>query len=143
MLPVQKRFRINAPQERVWGLLPQVVYQCLPVEKVDIVNEWLFYANLKLRLGFVGLPLKLKVELVDISPPSSFGTRIWIRAGIMRFVMAVTFSLQSANGGKTEVICTAKDEGEQAISKWAFVGQRRRFASNVFDSVMARLQQLC
>ncbi len=112
-------------------------------KKVNIVTEKLFYASLKFRLGFVSLPLKLKVELVDVSPPSLFGTRISIRMGIIQFIMAVTFTLQSANGGKTEVICTAKDEGEQIISKCLLGGQRRKFAINVFDSVMTRIQQLC
>jgi hypothetical protein len=37
MIPVEKQFVINATQERVWGLLGGAIYQCLPVEKVDVI----------------------------------------------------------------------------------------------------------
>ena len=139
---VEKQFVLNAPQERVWGLLGGAIYQCLPAEKVDIINEWLFNAELKLRFGFVRIPLKLKVELTDINPPGSLSTKIWIRMGIIQFIMAVTFMLRQADGEKTEVIGMAKDEGRQAIWRWVLLKQRRDFAENVFDSVEARLKQL-
>ncbi len=142
ILRVEKQFVLNAPQERVWGLLGGVIYQCLPVEKVDVINEWLFNAELKLRFGFTRIPLKLKVELTEINPPGSLGTKIRIRVGIVQFLMAVTFMLRQVNGDKTEVIGMAKDEGRQAISRWVLSKQRRDFAEKIFDSVEARLRQL-
>ena len=139
---VEKQFVFNAPQERVWNLLGGAIYQCLPVEKVDIINEWLFNADLKLQFGLIRIPLKLTVELTEINPPESLATIIQVMLGAIHFLISVNFTLRQADADKTEVIGIAKDEGGQVVWRWILAKQRREFAEKVFDSIEARLKQL-
>ena len=83
MLIAQKQFTINAPPQTVWQLLPRVIYQCLPLEKMDIVDERTFYADLK-WLPFAGSTLHLKGKFVEISPPDFLSCTISVTKGIIR-----------------------------------------------------------
>ena len=64
-------------------------------------------------MGFISLPLDLKLELVDISPPSLLGCKIWVKKRVIQLVaLKVIFTLKPVNAGKTEVVCTEAEEGE-------------------------------
>ena len=52
----ERQFVIDAPQKRVWDLLARAVYQSLPLEKIDIVNERTFFAELRWNLAFSIVP---------------------------------------------------------------------------------------
>ncbi len=138
---LQKEFTIAAPPEKVWDMLGKVIYRCLPLEKMDIVDETTFRAVLRWRWAFIKLPLNLKVKLVDISPPSSLGSLIRVKKGMIDMVIKVSFTLTPVNEGKTEVVCTALDEGERNVPGWLMRGQQRSFAEEMFDSIRERLAQ--
>lgn len=141
---VQRQFVIEAPQQRVWNLLGRTIYRCLPLEKINIVNETTAYAVLRWRFGFVSLPLDLKLELVDISPPSSLGSKIWVKKLAIQLVaLKVTFTLRPVNKGKTEVVCTAMEEGRGTLLGRLMEGQQQSFTEGMFDSLKARLEQFC
>ncbi len=141
---VQRQFVIEASQQRVWDLLGRTVYGCLPLEKMNIVNETTAYAVLRWRLGFISLPLDLKLELVDISPPGLLGSKIWVKKQVIQLVaLKVTFTLRPVNKGRTEVVCTAMEEGGGTILRWLLGGQQRSFTEGMFDSIRARLERFC
>ncbi|MFC1987530.1 SRPBCC domain-containing protein [Chloroflexota bacterium] len=141
---VQKQFVIEASHERVWDLVANVILQCLPLEKIDIISESAFNAVLRWKLGFVSLPMNLKGELVDISPPTSLTCMLRVEVAIMRLAVKVRIVLAPVSQGKkTEVVCTAQDAGTIAILRWVMGRQQQRFAGNTFDSIKKRLEQLC
>jgi carbon monoxide dehydrogenase subunit G len=142
-LVAQKQFVVDASQHRVWDLLGTIVYQLLPLEKVDIVNLTTFRAVLRWRMGFITFPFRVKGELVDISRPSSFGCIIRVKRGVIQLGMKVTFTLRPVNEGKTEVVCRAIEEGTRTIMGRIMRGRQQSFAENTFDSIEARLAQLC
>lgn len=142
-LSAQSQFTVDAPQQRVWNLLGRVIYQCLPLEKMDVVNEKVLYAELRWKLAFVALRFHIRVEFVDISPPNLFVCLISVRKGIIQLSLRVIFALRPVNQQKTEVTCTAAEEGKAGmLQRWATRRQQQNFAENIFDSMKARLEQL-
>ena len=139
----KKQFAIEASQQRVWNLLGRVIYQCLPLEKMDIVDETTFYADLRWRLAFINIPLRLRGKFVDISPPSFLGCLLSVKKGIIQRELEVTFRLNPISQDKTEVTCMAEGEETRPPLKWIVKREQQRFAENVFDSIRARLEQLC
>lgn len=139
----QKQFVVEASPPRVWDLLGTVVYQSLPLEKVDIVSTDSFRAVLKWPMGFVTVPFDVKGKLVGMSRPASFGSVICVKWGLVRLGVKVNFTLKPVAESKTEVLCTAMEEGKRTVMGWILSGQQRSFAGSMFDSIRARLQQLC
>ena len=139
----QKNFDIDAPQQRVWKVLGSAVFQCLPLEEMNILNQTTFHAVLRWRLGFISIPLNLRVKLVDIVAPHSLGSVIQAKKGIIQLGLKVTFTLRPVNEGKTEVICSATEEGTGNIMGRIMRRWQRNFAGQVFDSIRARLEKIC
>lgn len=140
---VQKHFVIDAHQQRVWELLGSAVFQCLPLEEMNILNQTTFYAVLRWRLGFISIPLNLKVKLVDILAPHSLGSVIWVTRGIIQLGLRATFTLRPVNEAKTEVICSATEEGKESIMGRIMRRWERSFAEEVFNSIRVRLEKVC
>ncbi|MFC1971561.1 hypothetical protein ACFLV0_06540, partial [Chloroflexota bacterium] len=139
----QTSFVINAPLEKVWRLLGSAVFQCLPLERMDIVDQTHFNAVLRWKLAFVKIPLNLKTIMDDIVAPTTFGCVIQIEKGIMKLGTRVTFNLKAIGEDKTEIDCVATKEGERTLLGRITGGQQRSFSENVFSSIRTRLEQLC
>jgi acyl-coenzyme A thioesterase PaaI-like protein len=71
------------------------------------------------------------------------GCIILLKRGIIQLGMKVSFRLRPVNEGKTEVVCRAMEEGTRTIIGQIMRGQQQSFAENTFDSIEARLAQLC
>lgn len=143
-LIARRQFVIDAPQQRVWALLPKAIYQCLPLRKIDIVNEKCFLAELKWNLAFVGLKFHLKGEFVDISPPTLLGCVISLKSGIIQLGARVTFVLRPVNQDKSEVVCVALEQGKRGmLTRWAARMPEQTLARSVFHAVRARLEEIC
>lgn len=142
-LVTQNHFSIAAQQQRVWKLLGSAIFQSLPLEEMNNINQTTFYAIFRLRLGFISIPLNLKGKFVDIIDPSSLSSLIWVKRGIIQLGIKVTFTLKEAIGGKTEVICSATEEGKDSIIRHMLRRWERSFAEKVFNSVRVQLEKLC
>lgn len=139
----QRQFVIDASQQKVWDLLATVVFQELPLEKVDIVGLDSFNAVLQLRMAFFSFPFDVKGKMVDVSSPDSLGCVILVKKGPIRLGVNASFALKRIDESKVEVICTAKEVGKSTILGWGLRRQQRNFTLNLFDSIRARLQQIC
>ncbi len=143
-LIVQRQFVIDAPQQRVWDLLARVIYQCLPLEKMDIVNERTFNAEVRWNLAFIGLTFHLKGEFIDISPPNFLSCALSMKRGLIQLGLKVAFTLRPVNHHKTEVVCRVEEgKGIRKLVRWVMRKPEQRFAGNVFNSMRVRLEQLC
>lgn len=142
---VERHFAIDGPQQRVWDVLAKAIYQSVPLEKMNIVNEKTFYAELRWNLAFIRLTLNLEAKFVDISPPSFIGCILLVNKGMMRSSLKVMFTLRAVSESRTEVACvaTAEGKGTGGILGWILRTGQKTFAGKVFDSLEARLKQLC
>ena len=139
----QKQFVVEASHRRVWDLLATVVYQLLPLEKVDIVNADSFHAVMKMGIGFIKFPLDVQGKIVDTARPSSYGCAMLVKRGPIKVGVKVVITLRAVDESKTEVFCIAMEEGKRTIMGWVLREPQRKFALNMFDSIAARLQRLC
>ena len=140
---IQTNFVIDAPLEKVWRLLGSAVFQCLPLEMMNIVDQTHFSAILRWKLLFVKIPLNIKSVMDNIVPPTTFGCVIRVEKSIMKLGTRVTFNLKAIGEDKTEINCVATAEGNRSLLGRITRGQQRSFAENVFSSIQKRLQQLC
>ncbi|MFH0914258.1 MAG: hypothetical protein V1849_03100 [Chloroflexota bacterium] len=138
---IQRRFVLEAPQERVWELLGRAIYRSLPLEQMDVVSETTFRAILQWRVAGVNLPLKVKVSLDEINPPGSLGATIQATKGVINQTVKVKFTLSKISEKKTQVVCTASGGGGGAMG-WLVKGQQQNFTGGMFESLESLLKRL-
>ena len=141
----ERNFVVGASRERVWRLIGKVIFSSLPgMEQVEILDDTSFRALLKVKILLLEMTMRLKGEMVDMSPPASFGVNITIEGlgGLLRMKQKVTIEMTSIEKEKTAVACRARAENMGILLRWLSVGQARRFAQSVFEAIEKRLQDL-
>ena len=140
-----KKFEVGASQERIWRLIGKVIFSSLPgMENVEILDENNFRAILRMKV--LGLPvnMKLKGEMVDISPPDSFSVKLLIEGlgGWFQADQKVTFAMTPLEEKRTSVSSMASIENLGFFSRLLLLGQARRFADSIFEAIEKRLIDL-
>jgi len=133
---------IQAPQHRVWDLLASSVIQGMPVEQMDIVSDTTIVAVLRVKVGFIEVPVDLKVEVADITPMQSLSTLVNASKRGIKSTLRVSFALAAVTEDETSVACTAVEEASSPVMRlmrW----QQRRFAGEIFASIKDRLERFC
>jgi carbon monoxide dehydrogenase subunit G len=141
----QKDFLANAPRERVWRLIGKVVFSVLPgMEKMEILDENNFRALLRVKMMGAEWVLKLKGEMVEISPPESFSVKLSLEGlrGRVKAYQRVAFAMTPAEGGMTSVACRAIAENMGFLPRVFLSGQARSFARETFEAIEKRLKEL-
>jgi hypothetical protein len=139
----ERRFVLGASQKRVWDLLAMVIFQQLPLERVDIVGLDSFNAVLRWGVGFIKVPFRVEGKLVDVAKPTSYGCLITVKRGPVRLGVRVGIAVKAVDENKSEVICTAMEEEKGTLLGRLLSGQQRAFALKTFDSIGGRLEELC
>ncbi len=141
----QRNFEVEASRDRVWRLIGKVIFSSLPdMENVEILDENNFRALLKIRVSPIKLSIKLKGEIVDMSPPESFAVKLELKGlrGLFRLNQKVTIAMTSVESLRTAITCMANVERMGILFKIMFLGQARRFALSTFDDIEKRLKEL-
>lgn len=141
----QKDFLVNAPPERVWRLIGKVIFSVLPgMENTEILDENNFRALLRVKMMGVEWALKLKGEMVGISPPESFSVKLSLEGlgGLVKAEQKVAFAMTPAEGGKTSLACRAIAENMGFLLRVVLSGQARGFAREIFEAIEKRLKEL-
>jgi len=139
-----RNFVVQASRDRVWRLIGKVIFSTLPgMEQVEILDENSFRALLKMKLSGVGLTMRLKGEMVDVSPPQSFAVRLSIDGpGGLQMDQKVSIALTPLEKGKTAIAFKATAEKMGILMRSFFLGPARRFAQSTFEAIEKRLQEL-
>lgn len=140
-----KNFVIDASQDRVWRLVGKVILNSLPgMEEVEILDERNFRAFLRVKVSLLELTMRLKGEIVDMVPPDSLVVNIALEGlrGLFRMNQKVAIDITSIDQGRTAVACQAMAASMGILSRGMFLGQARRFAQSVFETIEKRLQDL-
>jgi carbon monoxide dehydrogenase subunit G len=141
----QRDFLVNAPPERVWRLIGKVIFNVLPgMESMEILDENNFRALLRVKMMGVEWVLKLKGEMVGISPPESFSVKLSLEGlgGLVKAEQKVAFAMTPAEGGKTSLACRATAENMGFLIRAVLSGQARGFAREIFEAIEKRLKEL-
>ena len=141
----EREFIVNATPDRVWRLIGKVIFSVLPgMESMEILDENNFRSLLRVKMMGIDWALKLRGEMVDISPPEFFSVRLLLEGlgGLVKADQKVAFAMIPAEGGKTSVACRATAEDMGFLQRVFLSGQARGFARDTFAAIEKRLKEL-
>ncbi len=141
----QKRIPAEASRERVWDLLGTLIFDSLEgLEKMEIIDENNFRAELKAKAFGLPLTWHLRGEMIEISPPESLSVQLTAKSkgDLITMVQKITFHLQSAGEEGTTLICQAVAKDLPPLMRWVMLGEVKKLAQQIFDTVEERLKQL-
>ena len=145
LMIAERDFVIEASRDRVWRLIGKVIFSSLPnMENVEILDENNFRALLRMKIPGLGLNMKLRGEMVDMSPPESFGVRLALEGpgGLLQINQKVNFAMVPVENRKTSVTCKATAQNMGFFFRLFVMGQARHFANSTFEAIEKRLQEL-
>ena len=141
----ERKFTVNANPDRVWRLIGKVIFSVLPgMESMEILDENNFRSLLRVKMmGFEWI-LKLRGEMVDISPPEAFSVRLLLEGlgGLVKADQKVFLAMTPAENGKTSVACRATTEDMGFLQRVFLSGQAQAFARETFEAIERRLKEL-
>ena len=141
----EREFVVNATPDRVWRLIGKVIFSVLPgMESMEILDENNFRSLLRVKMMGIDWALKLRGEMVDISPPESFSVRRLLEGmgGLVQADQKVSLAMTLAENGKTSVACRATMEDMGFLQRIFLTGQARGFARETFEAIEKRLKEL-
>ncbi len=137
-------FTVEVTRERVWDLLGRAIFDSLQgMEKMDVIDENNFRAELKAKAFGIPLTMYLTGEMTDILPPEALSVRLTARSkwNLITLVQKITFTSNSAGEGKTTVVCKALVEYLTPLFRWALLGQVKSQAKQIFDGIEEHIKQ--
>ncbi len=144
-LIVEKKIVAEASQQRVWDLLGMLIFDSLHgLEKMEIIDENNFRAELKVKAFAIPLTMHLRGEMLDISPPKTLSVKLTAQSqwNLMDVAQKITFSLNSIGEGKATMVCRAVAENLSPFIRWVLLGQVKSLAKQIFDSIEEGLKRL-
>lgn len=135
---ITQNFTLAASQFRVWDLLATSILQSMPVEQTEIVNDSTMRGVLKFKFGPLTIPLRLQVEVADVSPMDSFTTRVTVNKFGVETVLRVKYELKVIDDDQIGVSCIAVVEKAPA---WMVLvsPMQKSFAANMFEDIRKEL----
>ena len=143
MIIAEKKFVINSSQQRIWELLLKAVLRFMPFEKMRPLTEKSVRALLKVKMGFISMPMDVEVEVTEASPPEFMITMLRSKAmgGIVWINQKATFTLTPISEDKTEVACQIADDGMGIIVKLFLLWRVKTVSQEAFNGLEERLRQ--
>lgn len=138
-------FEVEGSQMRIWRLLGKVIFSCLPgMEEIEVADETNFRAVQRTRVAFMEVKMKLKGEIVDITPPHSLAVTLDLGAlgGLIEMKQRVTIGLTAVMPEKTEVRCRAVLSASTGLPGWLIVGRARPFVKQMFEAMEKRMRYI-
>ena len=143
MVIAEKKFTIDTSRERIWSLILKAVLRFMPFERMEVLSEKNFRALLRIKMGFISLPMKVDIEIADISAPEFLVTVIKAKGmrGMVWLNQKSTFKLRKIGEDKTEIACELEEEGMAPLLRMFFLPKVKSFAEDAFKSFEERLRQ--
>ena len=141
----EKKLAAEASHERVWDLLGTLIFDSLEgLEKMEIIDENNFRAELKAKAFGLPLTWHLRGEMIDISPPTSLSVQLTAKSkwDLIMVGQKITFSLDAAGEERTTLTCRAVAVDLPPLIRWVMLGEVKKLAQQIFDTIEERLKQL-
>ena len=137
MIVADKKIVIDSPRKRIWGFLLGAVMKGIPLENMELVDKKNFLALLKLRIGFLALPLHVRIEITDTFEPETLVTAVKAKGmgGMIWLNQGVTFTLTSLDESKTEVDCKFVAQGMSVLLRIFLLRRVKRFARDCLNAI--------
>lgn len=143
MIIAERKFLIESSQERIWELILKAVLRFMPFERIEILSDRSFRALLRIKMGFISLPMNVEMSIMSVSPPESLVTVLKTKGmlGMVWLNQKATFRLTMIEDGKTEVACKTVEEGMATLLRVFLLWKVKSFAEDAFKSLEERLRQ--
>ena len=143
MIIAERKFIISNSRQRIWELILKAALRFMPFERMKPISERSIQALLRVKIGFINLPLNVEVEIADISPPESLATVLKAKCmgGLVCLNQRSIFTLRPINEVKTEVDCKIVEEGMSVLFRIFLLWWVKRYARDTFNSIEARLRE--
>jgi carbon monoxide dehydrogenase subunit G len=132
-----KTFTVAGSRERIWECLTKALLRAIPFEQMEFADERKFSALLRLKIGCLSVPTKIKVEIANMVEPETLTTKIRLDGmkGIIRLDQIARFSLKPSDEATTEVAVNLEVENMSMPLRTFFLWKVRSFATDSLDSV--------
>jgi carbon monoxide dehydrogenase subunit G len=143
---LEKTFVIGSSPERIWELLLKAILRCMPLERMKPLSDNNVSALLRVKLGFISIPMGVNVETADVSPSESVVTIVKAK-GLCGFVwlnQRFTFILKKVSEEETEITCKVVYEEMSPLLKvsWVLLSHFvEAMAKDTFNLLEERLKQ--
>lgn len=143
MIIADRKFTINSPRERIWEYIIRALMRCMSFEGMQFTDERSFSAILRMKMGFITLPVRVKMEIIDIVKLESIVTTLQARGlgGLVWFNQKATFTLTTVDESKTEVASKMEAEGMAFLLRTLLLWKVKSFARETLDSLEVLLKQ--
>lgn len=137
MIVAEEKFVINTSQERVWELVGDAIIGSLQLERMQIMDENNFAGVVKMRMGFIRLPLHLKIQLVDVAAPSSLTAKVVAKTkpAMLAITEETKIVLTPINNSQTEVMAKASVGEMGPLLRLLLFWKIRSFAQDVLGGI--------
>ena len=144
-LIAEKKITAEASRERVWDLLGTLIFDSLSgLEKMEIIDENNFRAELKAKAFGLPLVFSLRGELIDIFPPSALTVKLSTASkwNLVTLVQKIAFRVDPEDDGRATMMCRAVAEDLSPLIRFVLLGQVKHMAGEIFDSMERGLKEL-
>jgi carbon monoxide dehydrogenase subunit G len=143
MIMAERKFIIASPQQRIWDLLIKAAFRTMPLEQVNPLNLTKITALLRVKIGFISLPMNVEVEIMDMSPPASMSILINARGmmGLVWLNQKSDLVLAPVGENATEVNGKVNVEGMSIFLRLFLLPAIKKFARDTFYSLEERLKK--
>ena len=104
----QKEIILGASQQRIWSLLGRVIIDSLELEKFKARDDRNFRAVMLVKMLFVTVPMQIKGEMVNITPPETMDVLLDVEGfgGTIKLKQTIQFRLTQMDNEKTKLVCS-------------------------------------
>ena len=104
----QKEIILDASQQRIWSLLGRVIIDSLELEKFKARDDRNFKAVMLVKMLFVTVPMQIKGEMVNITPPETMDVLLDVEGfgGTIKLKQTIQFRLTQMDNEKTKLVCS-------------------------------------
>ncbi|MBI4319315.1 MAG: hypothetical protein HY675_12565 [Chloroflexi bacterium] len=143
MIVLERQFTIGAPQQTVWEYLARAILSSPRLERIDIIDSEHFDALLRVKLGFINVPMAVNGQIADSVHLESLTAKLRIRfvKDLIKLNQSTTFTLSAVDEGQTHVACRVMIEGMGPLLT-LFSGKVKASAEEIISGTQAYLERL-
>ena len=141
----RSKYVIEAARERVWGLLPFSIFNGVEgIEKISVLSEKVFRAEMPIRLSFIRLKAHLSGKIMDIHEPETLAVALEAKVigGLIQVKQNIVFTLNSSHVDETEVSCEVVANGIGPIFRWILLKRAQATGQTTLDNIEKYLKRL-
>lgn len=140
----ERKFVLEASQERIWGLLGRVIIDSLEMERFHARDDRNFNALTKVKVAFITITMQVSGTMTDISPPKALSVLLEVKGigGMIQLNQKTTFTLSARNKDQTEMVCQMSGERIGFPLGIFLMPRVKSFAGEILESIERRLRQI-